>query len=160
MTLKNKTRGGFTLVELMVVVAMIALVIGAISQSMSGAQSRARVQKATVEVKDMHQAILAYENYANGNELPTMTDTDADRSSLDFLLGYGTSYGSGSGSTVPTLFQASLASNGKILDPWGTPYKVTIKQGSASVSYASASSNMQTGYFFPNYYRLSKEERQ
>ena len=46
-------REGFTLIELMVVVAMIAIISAAMTVSVAGAQERARVQKATVEVKSI-----------------------------------------------------------------------------------------------------------
>ena len=87
-----------------------------------------------------------------------MEDRDADSSSLGFLMGDGQSrYADG---RVGTLLQASLSAGGKLLDPWGTPYKVTIRSSGASVRLESASGSMQTGFWFPNYYRLSEEERQ
>ena len=76
---------GFTLVELLVVVGMIAVILGALTTSVQSARMRARVQKATSEVKIVSQAVLAYENFRG--ELPTMTDADCNRSSLGFLLG-------------------------------------------------------------------------
>ena len=60
---------------------------------------------------------------------------------------------------MPALLMASLSAGNKLRDPWGTPYKVTIREGSASVKIESASSTMQTGFYLPNYYRLSPEER-
>ena len=53
---------GFTLVELLVVIGMIAILIAALTTSMAAAQERARIQKATSDVKVISQAILAYEN--------------------------------------------------------------------------------------------------
>lgn len=151
-------RRGFTLIELMVVVAMLGVIIAAVVTSTSGAQQRARQEKAVSEARVITQAILAYENVARGGELPTMEDRDADSSSLGFLMGDGQSrYADG---RVGTLLQASLSAGGKLLDPWGTPYKVTIRSSGASVRLESASGSMQTGFWFPNYYRLSEEERQ
>ena len=76
MTLNKR---GFTLIELLVVVAMIAVVMGAISTSFSAARTRAKIEKATSEVKVISQAILAYETW-NGGELKEMNDTVADGS--------------------------------------------------------------------------------
>ena len=45
------TKRGFTLVELLVVIAMIAMLIAAMTTSLSAAQQRARIQKATSDVK-------------------------------------------------------------------------------------------------------------
>ena len=147
---------GFTLVELMVVVAMIALIIGAVSYSISAAQNRARIQKATAEVKELTQAILAYENYQQKNELPTMQRVDAEMSSLGFLLGNG---GEARGGKIPVLVSAALSSGGKVADPWGTPYKVTIKEGPDIRLDNPLSVQTLTGVFLPNFYRLSKKER-
>ena len=62
----------FTLIELLVVVAMIAIILGALTTSVSSARKRAQIQKATAEVKIISQAILAYENWDRGNEMPSM----------------------------------------------------------------------------------------
>lgn len=151
-------RKGFTLVELLVVIGMIGVIMGALTTSVRSAQERARIQKATAEVKIISQTILGVENFDKDYKLPTMTDADADSSSIGFLIGKGES--DSTGEKIPALLMASLTSGGKMRDPWGTPYKVTIKQGSASIAFDSAASNMTTGYFLPNWYRLGPEERQ
>jgi len=142
-------RRGFTLIELLVVVGMIAVLIGAISTSYASARSRARVQKATAEVKVISQAILAYENWARGGnyELTPMERRDADSGSLGFLLG---NEAAESGGNIPVLLMAQLQGGGKLMDPWGTPYKVTIRQGTASTG---AGISVKTGYYLPNFYR-------
>ncbi len=148
------------MLELLVVVAMIAILLAALTTSMSAAQERARIQKATNDVKVMSQAILAYENYARGGQykLEPMTRADANKGSLGFLLGFGQS--ADSGGKVPALLMAELRAGSDIRDPWGMPYKVTIKKGAATVKIQSASSSLSTGYYLPNFYRLSPEERQ
>ena len=148
---------GFTLIELMVVLAMVIMIVAALSTSFVSAQERARQEKARSEVKLIHQAILAYENYDSSGQLPTMENRDADKGALGFLLGQGGA--AESGGKIPVLLMGQLRSGGKMLDPWGTPYKVSIKQGAAQIRIESASGSMQTGFFFPNFYRLSEEER-
>lgn len=150
---------GFTLVELLVVIGMIAILIAALTTSMAAAQERARIQKATSDVKVISQAILAYENYARGGkyELEPMDKRDANRSSLGFLLGMENA---DSGGKIPVLVMAALRAGDDIRDPWGTTYKVTIKKGDATVKIESASGSLNTGYFLPNFYRLSAKERQ
>lgn len=151
---------GFTLVELLVVVAMIAAIMGAVTTSVAGARERARIQKASVEVRAVSQAILAYENFDQGGErfeLPELDKADADKSSLGFILGDGGM--AQSGGKIPVLLMASLTSGGKMMDPWNTPYKVTIKRVSVSPKVKVATGSMQTGYFLPNNYRLSEGER-
>jgi len=153
----TSNKKGFTLIELLVVVGMIGIIMGAMTTSVTASQQRARIQKATAEVKIISQAILSYENYARGGkfELEELNDVDADASSLGFLLGRETAE---SGGRI-TLLMASLASGGAMRDPWGTPYKIRIKAGSADVRIDSANSTLSTGYYLPNFYRLSAEEK-
>lgn len=155
----NGRRRGFTLVELLVVVGMIAVLMGAMTTSVRAARHRARVQKATSDVKVISQAILAYENYGNSgaHELPTLTRAEAGKDTLGFLLGDGS--GPQSGGQMPVLLQAALASGGKILDPWGHPYLVTIKSKGVSLKVKTATGALNTGYYLPNFYRLSEDER-
>ena len=150
-------RGGFTLVELLVVVGMIAILLGALTTSITAAQQRARVQKATSDVKVIAQAILASENYAQGGEykIKTMAWTDADASSLDFVLGRGGT--TDSGDKIPAMLMASLSAGGKMRDPWGTPYKITVREG--AIAGMNSMSSLTTGYYLPNFNRLDAEER-
>ena len=153
----NLTKRGFTLMELMVVVALIGIIMSAIVSSTAAAQERTRREKALSEVKTITQAILAYENVAKSGELPTMENRDADDNSLGFITGKGgeSRYGGKVGSMLAAIYRKG----GKMTDPWGTPYKITIRASGASVRIESASGAMQTGYYFPNFYRLSEEER-
>lgn len=154
----TSTERGFTLIELMVVLGMILILGGAMGVAVSGAQERARIQKATAEVKIITQAILAYENESkNGqdHELPPLNKADCDASTIGFLLGRETSQSG----RIPVLLMASLSSGGKMLDPWGHPYKVTIKKNSYRPNFKTMSGTAQTGFFLPNFYRLREGER-
>jgi len=156
----NGSRAAFTLVELMVVVAMIAIIIAAMTTSIAGAKQRAKIQKATSEVKVVSQAILAYENFNRGNdkfELPVLNDQPADSSSLGFLL--GTAGESTESGKIPALVLASLSRGEVMLDPWGNPYLVRIQKSSARVEIRSANSTLRTGFVVPNQYHLTEEER-
>ena len=151
-------RKGFTLIELMVVVAMIAVIAAAMSVSVSGAQERAKIQKATVEVKAITQAILAYENFSKSG-LPVLGSAtqgaEVNASNLGFLLGKnGTD---ATGDRMPVILQAALTSGGKLLDPWGTPYTVVIAKG--TIYTDAAVSTLRTGFSLPNINRLTEEER-
>ncbi|MBQ0031891.1 MAG: prepilin-type N-terminal cleavage/methylation domain-containing protein [bacterium] len=158
MTSNNK---GFTLIELLVVVAMLAVLMGAITTSVSSARSRARIQKATSDVKVISQAILSYEIW-NGDELPPMERADADAGSLGFLIGKGGGgkgpAGANGGTELPVLLQAQLQ-GGKLVDPWGTPYKVTIRQNAVNVKTKTVTGTLNTGYWLPNFYRIGEGER-
>lgn len=147
---------GFTLVELLVVIGMITVILGAISVSYSSAQQRARVQKATSDVKVVSQAILAYENFNRSGddyELPTYSSpVDVDGNTLAFLIGEK----SINGNKVPALL-SGLQDGRKLRDPWGTPYRLRIKPG--VIPQLNMFSSLQTGYYLPNFYRLGKGER-
>jgi len=150
----TSTKKAFTLVELIVVVAMIMVLVGAMSVSVSGAQERARIQKAVTETRVIMQAILAYENASSDHKLQTMKERTCDRGSLGFLLGSGsTAYGG----KLPVLLQASLSSGGAMLDPWGHPYLVTIKDKKPSMGSGTASGSTATGFILPNFYRPKTE---
>jgi len=146
---------GFTLIELMVVVAMIAIFMSALGTSVGKTRERARIEKARSDVKTISQAILAWENYSRGgkNELEEKNDEEADATSLKDILGRGETAKSGQ---IPVLFLAQLSAGGKIRDPWGTPYRIRIKEGAIT---SPDNLNLDTCYYLPNLYRLSAEER-
>lgn len=155
MNLMNKK--AFTLIELLVVVAMIAVLLGALTTSVTAARRRARIQKATADVKVITQAILAYEQWAakSGKDMPTYDEpTPCNSESLNFLLGKETA---DNGGQIPVMLMAQLQAGGNLLDPWGHPYKMTIRRGNAGVSWSPG--NIKTGYQMPNYYRLGEGER-
>ena len=151
------TKRGFTLIELLVVVAMIAVLLGTLSTAAAAARERARIQKAASEVKIVSQAILAYENWDEKHELPPLSDAPVDQDSIGFILGRGGE--AQSGGKIPVMLMAALDSGGQMIDPWGTPYKVTIKEQNISLKAGAASGSLQTGYFMPNWYRISEGER-
>lgn len=150
-------RGGFTLIELLVVLAMIATIVAAISVSVAGAQERARIEKATVEVKSISQAILAYENYSKQG-LPILGSARqgavCNASNLGFLLGKNAT--TRSGDKIPVLLEAALTSGGAMMDPWGHPYTIVIAKGKV---YSQGVNQIRTGFSLPNIHRLSEEER-
>ena len=153
----SSIKRGFTLVELLVVIAMIGILSATVSTSMAAAQERARVRKAEAEVKAVTIAVLGYENHDAKFTLPTMSNQECDSSSLGFLLGNaGTS---STGQKIPALLMAALSSGGKMRDPWGTPYRITIRKGTTRLSPTVASGAMSTRYTLPNLNRLTREER-
>ena len=152
----------FTLVELLVVVGMIAVLMGALTTAVNGARERARIQKATNDVKVISQAILAYEIW-NGDELPTRgsrgraaSGAEANESTLGFLLGRENARGVAGGSGTDernALLMAQLRAGGTLVDPWGTPYHVTIAESRANIKLKTATGSLATGYWLPNFYR-------
>ena len=151
------TRRGFTLVELIIVVAMILVLAGAMTSSVANARRRARLSRAQTDVREITNAILAYANYTEDGTLSqqaNLNDAVADDSKLDFILGKGPKQRN---SVVPVLYNAALT-GGKILDPWGKPYRVSVKAGER-VSPQGVQ-NLDIRLFYPNWHRLSEGERQ
>ncbi len=140
---------GFTMVELMVVMAMLMLLIGAVSSSVASASRRAKISKATTTVQEMTNAILAYENAGHPLSSHSMQQwTVADESSMGFILGTESE-------DVPVLFNAAIR-NGKILDPWGKPYYVMIRKGNIKQELKERKVENPTS-FFPNLNRITAD---
>lgn len=143
----SASKGGFTLVELLVVIAMLMLLAGSVTSAVVKAQKRSKITAATTVVQEMTNAILAYENYG---ELDEMSDQETTRGKIKFLLGET----SEDGRKVPVLFNAALKGD-RVLDPWGHPYRITIKKGRIS---GVQTKTMKTCVFFPNYCRRQAGE--
>ncbi len=142
-------RRGFTLVELLVVIAMLMLLAGAVTSSVSSAQRRAKIAQATAEAQEMTNAILAYQHFGEGYKLPLYDNTPANEANLSFILG---GEKGPNGETVPVLYNASVK-GGQILDPWMHPYLVTIKVGRPIRTEEDNSDNLKSYVAFPNFNR-------
>jgi len=66
----TKKPRGFTLVELLVVMAIIALLIGILLPALSKARASARTTKDASQMNQIHKAMLIYANSNKDNELP------------------------------------------------------------------------------------------
>lgn len=154
----NLGKSGFTLVELLVVIGMLMLLAGAITTSVSGAHRRAKIQQAKVETQEMTKAILSYENFGKSYSLAdhVMENQVATEQNLGFILGKEKMQNNGQGQ-VPILFNAAVKKSGKILDPWGNPYYVTIKQDSLSQQDKNKMT-FNSYVVFPNYNRRPADE--
>ena len=147
-------RKAFTLIELLVVVAMVAVLIGAFTSGIAKAQRRSKISRAQTEAREITNAILAYQNYDEDGSLSkyTMNDQEADEGSLAFILGKVKSRNS----DVPVLYNAALT-RGKILDPWGNPYRITIKQGDKI--NPPGVNGVKIRMFYPNWHRIGGNEQ-
>lgn len=147
---------GFTLIEMMVVIGMIMLLMGAMTVSVQKARTRARIAKATQETREITNAILAYEQYAKGHSLDSKVTGNSWKSctknDMSMILGEETG---ASGEQIPVLFNASIQS-GAIVDPWGRPYQFMIDK---TGDLGSTVVPKKTAAALPNYTRLSDTER-
>lgn len=155
------SRRGFTLIELLVVIAMILVLTGAFTTSVQKARERARIARATQEVREMTNAILAFENYARNHELKANGGwTDCSESSMAMILGRETG---GNGERVPVLYNGHVE-RGQLRDPWGRPYQYMIRLASEMSSTdddetSSGLKNLKMAAALPNANRLTDAER-
>lgn len=148
---------GFTLIELLVVIAMIAILTGAAGSAVMKARTRSQITRATTEVREITNAILAYENYDKNHSLSKYVTGDdnwkeADGKSLEFILG------GMEGENLPVLYNGAVT-RGMLLDPWGRPYKFKIANaGDASDDSDDVGTSLSTFMYLPNLNRLTPEE--
>lgn len=150
---------GFTLVELLVALGMIALLSAAMTVAVSRAQLRAKVSKATQEIREMTNAILAFEQYARGRTLANHVNggwVECSEGNMRMILGGETGE---NGEQVPVLYNAAIT-GGVLRDPWGTPYQYTIQNTSGeSAPQEGGGSEYITAPALPNFFRLTIDER-
>ncbi len=152
---------GFTLLELLTVIAMLTVLTGALSSAVRAARQRAFVTRTEMEVREITNAILAYENFDANHSLKdyAVNDEDATEKNLAFILGEGGR--SASGEKVPVLYNGAVSADGKLRDAWGTPFKVSIQPVQEEpVLDDVGNRGMRTVLYFPNFYRLDESERQ
>jgi len=157
----NRDRRGFTIVELLVVMAMIMLLAGAVTTSVSQANKRARVTEATADIQEITKAILEYENFGRANDDSPlaghlMEEQATMEGSMGFILGRE-ALKNGQKGNIPVLFNAKIT-RGAIRDPWGNPYYVTIRQSTLDPKESSFANNLKSYVTFPNFYRRPADE--
>ena len=146
---------GFTLIELLVVIGMIAILTGAASSSVMKARKRSQIARAETEVREITNAILAYENYAEDHDLGKAGNfsgwTKAKRDNLKFILGDAQV----DGKKVPVLYNAAVSgSDGFLRDPWGMPYEFMIVRAGDAVKKSGdkVGKGLHTFLYLPNMY--------
>lgn len=154
-------RRGFTLLELLVVIGMIIVLMSVMGAMVGKARNQARVSKATQEIKEINNAIIAYEQFAEGHTLMKHVHsswTECNSSSMTMILGGERGE---NGEPIPALYNATMNQD-RMVDPWGTPYEFRIEK-SDELANGSGSDSEKTVFFtgtlLPNKNRLSPEER-
>ena len=113
-------RSGFTIVELLIVIVVIAILAAITVVSYNGIQQRAKVTRANTDLKVLEKAILA----ARINENKTLIT----------ITGTGCTICGGAARMSTTLDILSTASGMnlnalKAGDPWGNPYRIDENEG-------------------------------
>jgi type II secretion system protein G len=69
------SKKGFTILEILVVLSVIAILIGVAVPRLKGMQDQANINKAKAELKTMQSALESYYSNASPNAYPTTTTT-------------------------------------------------------------------------------------
>ncbi len=123
---------GFTLVEIMIVMAIIGLLAGAFAFSGASARETARIGKATAESREILNAIRLYSltNQEVADPIATLaiptngTPTDVTGSVLRDLIEPTNTNGNSVYFNAPATHKAGAP----LRDPWGKPYRVRAKE--------------------------------
>lgn len=113
---RSRSSNAFTLVEMLVVVGMLAILMGAAFSGIGQARSQGRIARANAEVRELINAWLSYEA-ASDKQLPISGYLLAEAGNLKELLGNNDS---------KIVYLNAQMVDGAFRDPWGTPYKFRL----------------------------------
>ena len=162
--MRTKENSGFTIIELITVIAILIKLMGAISTSVTGARRRAKTNQAITEAQQLTDAILAYENFVK----PGSGDSPLEKKAKDswlpateddmaFVLGRE-SMPNGQEGDVPVLFNGAVT-GGSIRDPWGRPYQYRImSQKVEAEDHSNADNDTESALAIPNINRIPASE--
>ena len=134
---RRSLRSGFTLIELLVVIVILGVLMATFASSTSSARENARIAKATVEARELGNAIRLYGM--------TMLDTATDDSEGgDPLNDLGLREGLNEASpeltrtlTLPSAVNGNVVyykasdnaiRKNRLCDPWGNPYRIRMRK--------------------------------
>lgn len=126
---RRDRHGGFTLVELLVVLVILGLVMGLVGPRVLGYLSSSRERTARLQIESFASALDLY--YLDNGRYPTNSE------GLDALVHRPASGAQWSG---PYLHQVSVP-----LDPWGNPYQYHVPGRSSPYEITSAGPEGQHG---------------
>jgi len=160
--MRTKEKSGFTIIELITVIAMILVLMGSVTASVTGARRRAKVQQAITEAQQLTDAILAYENFARPGRPSPLEDKktgeswkEATESEMKFVLG-NDKMPNGQEGNVPVLFNGAVT-GGSIRDPWGRTYRYRIMSSAIEEEDDHGGDQGDAAFVFPNINRIPAE---
>ena len=160
--MRTKGKRGFTMIELLAVICMILLLMGAFTASVTRARQRAKIQQAITEAQQLTDAILGYENFARpGSPSPLENKATgqswkvASEGEMGFVLGKDKN--PDGSEFLPVLFNGAV-SGGSIRDPWGNPYRYRILSASVNPDDDHDGDQGEAAFAFPNINRIPADE--
>lgn len=162
--MKTNEKSGFTIVELLTVIAILLLLIAAIATSLTSARRRTMIQQAISEAQQLTDAILSYENFVKPGSGDSPLEKKAkdswlpaNENDLAFVLGRE-SMPNGQEGNVPVLFNGAVT-GGSIRDPWGRPYQYRImSQKVEAEDNSNADNDTESALAIPNINRIPASE--
>lgn len=135
-SLSDRFRAGFTMIELLIVMAILGTLVGTFAISTASARENAKVVKATAESRSLANAIRLFcmsmtdtaVSEDGGNPMSTLGLSDGLRDADSTLTNMLTKPSASNGNTV--YYEAndrSIRAN-RLCDPWGNPYKIRVKK--------------------------------
>ena len=108
----SNIKHAFTLIEMLVVIAIIGILMSLLIPALSGARHRARVTRARMEMNQIETAWISYRN--DYRELPQGL-SQMDQNAVSILTGDN-----------PREISYMEFSEGEFLDPWGEIYRLAL----------------------------------
>lgn len=129
-------RAGFTMIELLVVMAILGTLVGTFALSTGAARENAKVVKATAESRALSNSIrlfcMAMTDTAvsddGGNPMSALGLSDGVNDASSTLTNMLTKPSSSNGNTVYYDANDRSIRGNRLCDPWGNPYKIRVKR--------------------------------
>lgn len=133
---RRSLRSGFTLIELLVVIVIIGILAATFATSTASARENARIAKATVEARELGNAIRLF----GITMLDTADDTDGGDPLSDLGLREGLNEASpeltrtltlpneSNGNVVYYKANDNAIRKNRLCDPWGNPYRIRMRK--------------------------------